>query len=77
MTSAWKTRLQRSKLLNRARDLARSGEHESHASILADLESLEGFADARDRLRDIRSQLDQLCALAQAGRPRFEMPGRR
>ena len=75
-SSPWKTRLQRSQFLNRARDLARSGQYQDHASIMADLEPLEGFAEARERLQDIRSQLDHLCTLAQAGRPRFEMPGR-
>ena len=75
-SSPWKTRLQRTRILNHARDLARSGQYQDHASIVAHLESLEGFAEARDRLRDIQSQLDHLCIRAQAGRPRFDIPGR-
>ena len=31
---------------------------------------------ARDGLQDIRTQLDRLCALAQIGRARIEIPGR-
>jgi hypothetical protein len=67
---------QRQRVLNRARDLARSGQHPDHKSIIAHLEPMEGFAEAGDRLRDIRGQLDRLCALAQSGRLRFVIPGR-
>ena len=64
----WKIQNQRTKVLNLARDLARSGQHETHRSILAELEIVEGFADAYGRLTDqvISSQLDRLCAMAQA-----------
>ena len=57
---------QRAKLLNHARQLARSGAHPDHTSILRHLESLEGFSDARSRLEDraFRTQLDRVCALA-------------
>ena len=66
----------RGKMLNRARALARSGQHSNHASIIAELESVEGFSGARERLQEIRSQLDRLCAMARAERPRFDIPGR-
>jgi phosphoenolpyruvate-protein kinase (PTS system EI component) len=58
---------QRSKLLNQARELARTGAHADHRSILPCLESVEGFAEARDKLEDrsFKVQLDRLCALAQ------------
>jgi hypothetical protein len=55
-------------VLNLARVLARSGQHQTHRSILAELEIVEGFAEAYGRLTDqvISSQLDRLCAMAQA-----------
>ena len=66
--ASWKAYGQRSKVLNLARDLARSGQHADHRSIIAEVELLEGFAELRDRLGDsaLRLQLDRLCALAQA-----------
>jgi len=67
---------QRKRLLDTARDLARSGQHPDHRSIFAHLEALDGFADARDRLQILRSQLDRLCAMAQSGRARMGIPGR-
>jgi len=67
---------QRVRVLNRARALARSGQHPDHKSILAELEPMEGFAETLDRLQLIRSQLDRLCTLAQSGRPRIDIPGR-
>jgi hypothetical protein len=66
----------RVKVLNHARELARSGQHPDHKSIIAHLEHLEGFAEAHNRLRDLRGQLDRLCALAQSGRSRIDIPGR-
>ncbi len=66
----------RVKVLNRARALARSGQHPDYESIIAELKPMEGFTGALARLLDIRSQLDHLCAMAQAGRPRFNIPGR-
>jgi hypothetical protein len=66
----------RKRVLNAARDLARSGRYSGHASILVELEPMEGFAESQDRLQVIRSQLDHLCALAQAGRLRIHIPGR-
>ena len=54
----------RKRVLDAARDLARSGRHPDHQSILAELEPMEGFADAQERLRVLRSQLNHLCAMA-------------
>ena|SRR5918995_5108219 len=64
----WNTQLQRTKVLGLARDLARSGQHENHHSILRELELLDGFAAAHRCLTDrvISAQLDRLCAMAQA-----------
>ena len=63
----WKIQNQRTKVLKLARDLARSGQHETHHSIVAKLEIVEGFADAYRSLTDraISAQLDRLCAMAQ------------
>ena len=60
---------QRSKLLRRVRNLARSGRYPDHCSILAELEHLEAFAAVRACLREspIPAQLDRLCAMARAG----------
>jgi hypothetical protein len=68
--------LRRVKVLNHARELARSGQHPDHKSILAELEPMEGFAETLGRLELIRSQLDRLCALAQSGPARIDIPGR-
>jgi hypothetical protein len=46
----------RKRVLDAARDLARSGQHLNHQSIMAHLERMEGFAEAGERLRDIRGQ---------------------
>jgi hypothetical protein len=67
---------QRKKLLDAARYLARSGCHTDHRSIFAQIETMDGFSDARDRLQVIRSQIDHLCALAKPGRARIDIPGR-
>ena len=48
----WKIQNQRTKVLNLARDLARSGQHQTHHSILAELEIVEGFAEAYGRLTE-------------------------
>jgi hypothetical protein len=58
-------RARRGKLLNRARDLARSGRYADHRSIFAELETIDDFADAWGRVEAFRSQLDRICALAQ------------
>ncbi len=56
----------RAKVLNHARNLARSGAHPDHTSIIPHVEALEGFAEIKDRLGDraFRAQLDRLCAMA-------------
>ena len=41
----WNQR-QRARLLNRARELARTGRHPDHKSILAHLQTAEGFSGA-------------------------------
>jgi hypothetical protein len=53
--------------MNHARDLARSGAHPDHKSILPHLEAMEGFSHVRSHFEDrtLRTQLDRLCALAQ------------
>ena len=68
MTAPRQIRAQTMKVLNRARQLARSGRHADHRSIFADLETMDGFADARDRLEEFRSQIDRICTLALAKR---------
>ncbi len=57
---------QRARLLNRARELARTGRHPDHTSILAQLETVEGFAGAAEEIAPIRLQLDRLCGMKQA-----------
>jgi hypothetical protein len=61
----------RAKVLRLARDLARSGQHESHHTILAELEVIERFSEVRGCIREriISAQLDRLCALARASSP--------
>jgi hypothetical protein len=57
---------QRVKVLNHAGALARSEDHAADTSIIAHLETVDGFAEARSRIEDraFRSQLDRICALA-------------
>ncbi len=57
---------QHARLLNRARELARTGRHQDHQSIGAQLEAVEGFAEATKELELIRFQIDRLCAMARA-----------
>jgi hypothetical protein len=61
----------RAKVLRLARSLARSGQHDNHTSIVAELELVDGFADAHRCLVDrvITAQLDRLCAMAQTSAP--------
>ncbi len=56
----------RAKILDVARDLARTGWHEDHTTILRELEAIEGFAAVQTRLEDpaFCAQLDRLCAMA-------------
>ena len=55
---------QRARLLEHARELARTGAHADHRSILPRLEALDGFSEARSRLEDrvFCAQLDGICA---------------
>jgi hypothetical protein len=55
---------QRARLVKHAQQLARSGQHATHATIMPLLEHMEGFEAARDWLeaRAMRLQLDRLCA---------------
>ncbi len=54
--SAARTR-QRAKIMEIARDLARSGWHADHTTIFRELEAIEGFSAERTRI-------DKLCARA-------------
>ena len=56
----------RGKVLNHARDLARSGEHADHQTIILHLAALEDFEAVRSVFEDraICAQLDLLCAWA-------------
>ncbi len=66
-------------VLNRARDLARTGEHTDHTSIKAALGRMKDFPEARLWLEDRRfgSQLDSLCARAMDLKQKAPMPKRR
>ena len=57
---------QRGKVLNYARDLARSGEHADHQTILPQLAALEDFEAVRSVFEDraLCVQLDLLCTRA-------------
>ena len=56
----------RGQVLNYARDLARSGEHVDHQSIVLHLAALEDFEVVREVFKDrtFCVQLDRLCAMA-------------
>ena len=67
----WNTQRQRTKVLGLARNLARSGRHENHHSILPELEARGGFrscASLSDRPSHLYA-LDRLCTMAQASAP--------
>jgi hypothetical protein len=68
----------RKRLLDVARDLARSGQHPDHTSVIAELEVMEGFAEARGWFEGsaMRLQLNRLCAVAQTKPARIDIPGR-
>jgi hypothetical protein len=74
----WRSTAQRKRLLDVARDLARSGQHPNHKSVIEQLEATEGFAEVRGWLEGsaMRLQLDRLCALGQTGLARIDIPGR-
>ena len=56
----------RAKALNHARELARSGMHADHKSIMVEVTARDDFAVARKWLENsaFRAQLDRLCAKA-------------
>ena len=68
MTHSWKSFQQRWKLLSIARELARSGQHSNYRSIIAQLESLDGFEEARGRrqVTAFRLHLDRVCPRTRA-----------
>ncbi len=57
---------QRRLLLDHARELARSGRHVDHRSIVAELREVEGFALAQARFQEYAflAQLDRMCRIA-------------
>ena len=73
-TAGWRTYNERHKVVERARRLARSGEHADHTTILPLLEQLPGFEAARVRFEErmMRLQLDRLCAMSRARGPKPE-----
>jgi hypothetical protein len=66
MGSNWKLYHRRGQIVEQARQLARSGQHKDHTSILPLLALMDGYEAARQRLeeRAVRAQLDQLCIRA-------------
>jgi hypothetical protein len=62
----WAEEQQRRTILERARELARSGRYPGSESIVAELQTLDGFELARARLEEaeVREQLDRLCDVA-------------
>ena len=67
-STSWKTYNQRHKVVARAQQLARSGRHADHTTIIRELAHMDGFEAARARLEEgaIRIQLDRLCAMSRA-----------
>ena len=61
---------QRKKVLTYARDLARSGEHADHLTIIPQLAALEDFEAVRSVFADcvLCAQLDRLCANCRVSR---------
>ena len=67
----WKLHSRRTQILSLARGMARSGRHEGHQSIIAELEAVDGFGEAQKFLTPgIRWQLDRLCVLARRAAPK-------
>ena len=62
----WAEEQQRRTILERARELARSGQYSGSESIVAELQGEGGFELARARLEEpeVREQLDRLCDVA-------------
>ena len=56
------------KMMNQARQLARSGEYSDHVPILAQIEVEVGFEKVRRWIdeRAFRAQLNRLCEIAQS-----------
>jgi hypothetical protein len=56
------------KMMNQARQLARSGQYADHAPILAQIETEAGFEKVRRWIdeRAFRAQLNRLCEMAQS-----------
>ena len=71
-------RNQRRWLLDHARDLARSGQHADHKSIVAELKEMEGFASAQARFQEYAflAQLDRMCRMAREAVPSGEQGAR-
>ena len=65
MRSSDQVAQQRRKLLDHARELARSGRHADHRSIVAEIEQMEGFALAQARFQEYAflAQLDRMCRM--------------
>ena len=66
MHSSNQVATQRRKMLDHARELARSGRHDDHKSIVSEMEQMEGFALARTRFQEYAflAQLDRMCFMA-------------
>ena len=79
MRGNWRTYSERQKVVAEAQRFARSGQYPDHASIIPLLQDMKGFEAARVRLEErvVRSQLDRLCAMAQAKHERLVWAGRR
>jgi hypothetical protein len=58
------------KMMNQARELARSGQYTDHEPILAQIEAEAGFDKVRRWMdeRAFRAQLNRLCEIAQSKR---------
>ena len=66
MASNWNGYHKRGMVMRQAQQLARSGQHDDHTSIIRELEGMDGFEAARVRFADpaMQVQLDRLCAMA-------------
>ena len=66
MPSSDQVAKERRRVLDRARELARSGQHADHKSIVAAMEQMEGFSLARTRFQEypFLAQLDRMCRMA-------------
>ena len=57
---------QRARVIERARDLARTGRYEDHTGIISALVGVDGYEEVRNKIEGqaIRAQLDRLCTMA-------------